>query len=98
MNQELIFNQIEQFSNIETNLKLKDSVATKIVRALLQKAKELHEEFKENSEEHIFHSLSQKALTAFYTNQDVSSLLEMVSEKIFLSLSEAKKLAEEFKK
>ncbi|MCG6195646.1 hypothetical protein LFX25_20600 [Leptospira sp. FAT2] len=97
MNQELIFQQIEQFSNIETNLKLKESVASKLVRSLLLKAKELKKEFSENSEDLIFHNLSQKALSAFYSNQDVDSVLESVSKRVFQSLSEAKKLAEEFK-
>lgn len=97
LNQELIYQNIEQFSNIETNLGLKESVASKMVRSLLQKAKELSDSFPENSQDIIFHNLSQKAFSAFYSNQDVNSVVESVSSKVFQSLSEAKKLAEEFK-
>ncbi len=96
MNQQLIFQQLSQLTGLGINKGKEASEAANdaniLIEALLVKAKEMEKSYPGNSEDLIFHQLTQYAYGKFSVESDISKVVESVSAIVSDLLSKAKAL------
>ncbi|AGS80535.1 hypothetical protein [Leptospira alstonii] len=102
MNQDLIFQQIGQLSQIARNKGRSESEAASdaynFVRGLLFRANELFKKYPTSNKDLLFHQMSTQGLTLFHTNDNQEEILDLVSKSVSSYADMSRSLAEEFSK
>ncbi|MCG6170244.1 hypothetical protein [Leptospira sanjuanensis] len=100
MNQDLIFQQIGQLSQVSRSKGKKEEDASKdafnFVKGLLKKADVVVRAYPTSNKELIFHQMSSQAFSLFHTNDNQNEILETVFKSVLNYVEMSKKLAEEF--
>ncbi len=100
MNQDLIFQQIGQVTQIAKNKGLSEKDASNeaynLVKSLLSKTSEIIQKNPNLNKELIFHQLSTQSFGLYHSKDGIEEILDTVFKSVLEQINMSKKLSEEF--